>query len=99
MTENAKAVKITGATDRVYEASPPETVVSSGNRLFTIHRENFKDVVVWNPWTEGAASMGDFEPKIGWKNMVCVEAGNVASWLQIPVGGTWKGSEIIKSHL
>jgi glucose-6-phosphate 1-epimerase len=35
-----------------------------------MHRENFKDVVVWNPYIEGAAAMPDFEPKDGWKNMV-----------------------------
>ena len=26
--------------------------------------------MVWNPYVEGAASMADFEPKDGWKNMV-----------------------------
>jgi hypothetical protein len=44
--------------------------VAHNKPVFTIHRLNFKDVVVWNPYTEGAASMGDFEPKSGWKNMV-----------------------------
>ena len=38
--------------------------------LVTLSRDNFKDVVVWNPYVEGASSMGDFEPKTGWKNMV-----------------------------
>jgi hypothetical protein len=64
-------LKITGATDRVYEATPPVTNVLANNKsLFTLTRDNFKDVVVWNPYVEGASSMGDFEPKIGWKNMV-----------------------------
>jgi hypothetical protein len=64
-------LEITGATDRVYEASPPETKVLANNKpLFTLTRDNFKDVVVWNPYVEGASSMGDFEPKSGWKNMV-----------------------------
>jgi glucose-6-phosphate 1-epimerase len=70
--EDTKTLEIAGATDRVYEASPSETtVLSYKKRLFTLHRDNFKDVVVWNPWSEGAESMGDFEPKNGWKNMVC----------------------------
>jgi glucose-6-phosphate 1-epimerase len=51
--------------------TPPETTVVQGNKLlFTMQRENFKDVVVWNPYVEGAAGMSDFEPKDGWKNMV-----------------------------
>jgi hypothetical protein len=51
--------------------APPEThILINQKPLFTIERDNFKDVVVWNPYIEGAASMGDFEPKDGWKNMV-----------------------------
>ena len=30
--------------------------------------------VVWNPWVEKAAAMGDFDD-LGYKEMVCVEAG------------------------
>jgi glucose-6-phosphate 1-epimerase len=53
--------------------TPPETTVFQGNRpLFTMQRENFKDVVVWNPYVEGAAAMPDFEPKDAWKNMVLI---------------------------
>jgi glucose-6-phosphate 1-epimerase len=64
-------VEIAGPTDRVYEASPPETqVLERSKPRFTLHRESFVDVVVWNPYEEGAASMSDFEPKDGWKNMV-----------------------------
>ena len=69
--EDSKLVKITGPIDRVYEVVPSEThILMNEKPLFTIERENFKDVVVWNPYIEGAASMGDFEPKDGWKNMV-----------------------------
>jgi glucose-6-phosphate 1-epimerase len=71
VTEEFKELKITGATDRVYESAPNETRVAQGtSTLFSLQRDNFKDVVVWNPYVEGAASMGDFEPKDGWKHMV-----------------------------
>jgi glucose-6-phosphate 1-epimerase len=64
-------VKITGPIDRVYVAATQATrILLNEKPLFTIYRDNFKDVVVWNPYIEGAASMGDFEPKDGWKNMV-----------------------------
>lgn len=71
MQDGPEVLKITGATDRVYEATPPETkILANSKSLFTLTRDNFKDVVVWNPYVEGASSMGDFEPKTGWKNMV-----------------------------
>ena len=72
VTEDDKTVKITGPIDRVYEGPPREisVVVNTSKNLYTIQRQNFKDVVIWNPYVEGAASMGDFEPKDGWKNMV-----------------------------
>ena len=70
-TETAGSLKVIGPTDRVYGGAPPETTIVQKDRpRFTMERENFVDVVVWNPWEEGAASMGDFEPKDGWKNMV-----------------------------
>ena len=69
--EDSEVLKIKGAIDRVYEAAPPETKVGpNGKVIFTLQRESFKDVVIWNPYIEGAASLGDFEPKDGWKNMV-----------------------------
>jgi glucose-6-phosphate 1-epimerase len=71
LTEEEKAIKITGPVDRVYESSPRDVkVLSKSKTLFTIERENLVDVVVWNPWTQGAASMTDFEPKDAYKNMV-----------------------------
>ena len=69
--ENQPTVKITGPTDRVYEAAPLQTnVVAKEGILFEIKRDNFKDIVVWNPALEGAEAMADFEPKSEWEYMV-----------------------------
>jgi glucose-6-phosphate 1-epimerase len=88
--ENLETVYISGPTDRVYKAAPPETTVVAHNKpVFTIHRFNFKDVVVWNPYTEGAVSMGDFEPKSGWKNMVPRFAYWVLRCRFVSRQGTW----------
>ncbi|KAH0544263.1 hypothetical protein GP486_008526, partial [Trichoglossum hirsutum] len=71
---------ITAETDRIY--SPPDAqshiVVHTPKPRFEVARENLPDVVVWNPWDDKARAMGDFEPKDGWKNMLCVEAGSVS---------------------
>jgi len=70
--EASKQIKITGPTDRVYEKVGLDTVIYIKDReIFSVSRHDFEDVVIWNPYIAGAASMGDFEPKDGWKNMAC----------------------------
>lgn len=43
--------------------------------------------------------MGDFEPKDGYKNMVCVEVGAVNGWTKLEGGESWEGGQLIKSLL
>lgn len=65
---------------------------------FRVVRDNLDDVVVWNPWVDKAAGMGDFQPKDGWKNMVCVEAGAVSSWQKLEKGDAFEGAQTIYLH-
>ncbi|KAI0184203.1 galactose mutarotase-like domain-containing protein [Xylaria flabelliformis] len=89
------AVTITGETDRVYTSEPTIVVSEGGSTAFKIERDNLENVVVWNPWTEKAAGMGDFEPKDGFKNMICVEAGSVAGWTTLEAGDAYEGAQTI----
>jgi glucose-6-phosphate 1-epimerase len=93
-TQVAGGITISGATDTVYkpetDPSEPVQIVEGGKASLTIVRDNMADVVVWNPWEEGAKGMGDFEPKDGWKNMICVEAGSVRSWTKLEKGDVWE---------
>ncbi|KAI8624768.1 galactose mutarotase-like protein [Xylariaceae sp. FL1651] len=93
------AITITGETDRVYtptkDPSSPIIVSEGGSTVFSLVRDNLKDVVVWNPWTEKAASMGDFEPKEGFKNMICIEAGSVRGWTALEPGDGLEGAQTI----
>ncbi|XXH06083.1 hypothetical protein Hte_012528 [Hypoxylon texense] len=93
------AVTITGETDRVYTpAKGPShavAVAEEGEAVFTVVRDNLKDVVVWNPWTDKAAGMGDFEPKDGFKNMICIEAGSVRDWVNLDPGDAFEGAQTI----
>lgn len=68
-TEENPELAITSKVDRVY-ANVTDTVVvkSGGSPLYRVERTNLEDVVVWNPW-EDAASMADFGPSDGYKNM------------------------------
>ncbi|KAI0169946.1 galactose mutarotase-like protein [Hypoxylon sp. FL1284] len=93
------AITITGETDRVYTPAkgPSHAVVVSeeGETAFTVVRDNLKDVVVWNPWTDKAAGMGDFEPKDGFKNMICIEAGSVKGWTTLDPNDAFEGAQTI----
>ncbi|KAJ5631400.1 uncharacterized protein N7484_011500 [Penicillium longicatenatum] len=103
-TETSSALAITGETDRVYQnldPSVPIIVASAADDqpLFSITREAFTDVVVWNPWIEKAKGMADFGPDEAYKNMICVEAGSVSGWQTLEAGDSWEAGQIIKSRL
>ncbi|KAF2749779.1 galactose mutarotase-like protein [Sporormia fimetaria CBS 119925] len=94
-------LKITGEVDRVYKGIPQDTttVVEDEKPRFDVVRDNLQDTVVWNPWTEKAAAMGDFAPKEGFKQMVCVEVGTVNGWQKLEKGEVFEGGQTIKSFL
>ena len=67
---------LTDRTDRVYLHSGEVTVDDPGYaRRLVLTTSGSANVVVWNPWSEAAATMAD----IGageWPNLLCVEAAN-----------------------
>lgn len=93
------SISISSEVDRVYTPSkgPSEPVVVSegGETKYSVVRDNLEDVVVWNPWIEKANSIGDFEPKDGYKNMICVEAGAVKGWQKLEAGDAFEGAQVI----
>lgn len=102
-TENSPSFTITAETDRVYTpAGGPESPVvisEGGKKLFEIVRDNLNEVVVWNPWADKSGGMGDFQPKSGWKNMICVEAGAVNGWQKLDAGEAFDCGQVIKASL
>jgi len=102
-TESSSSLAITGETDRVYTPtkgpSSPIVVSEGGKQSYEVVRDNLENVVVWNPWIEKAKGMGDFAPKDGYKNMICIEAGQVAGWQKLEAGETFEGSQIIRASL
>jgi glucose-6-phosphate 1-epimerase len=85
--------------DRVYTPAkgPTEPVVVSegGEQVFSVVRDNLEEVVVWNPWIEKAKGMGDFSPKDGYKNMICIEAGAVKGWQKLEPNDAFEGAQTI----
>lgn len=93
------SVTISGEVDRVYTPAKgpkePVVVTEGGKTVFSVVRDNLNDVVVWNPWTDKAAGMGDFAPKDGFKQMICVEAGTVKAFQTLEPGEALEGAQVI----
>ena len=99
--QSTPGLSITGEVDRVYKSIKQDitSIVQGGKPHLDITRDNLEDTVVWNPWIEKAKGMGDFEPKDGYKNMLCVEVGAVDGWQKLEPGEVFEGGQLVKSHL
>lgn len=71
------------------------TLKEGGQTKLRLVRDNLDNVVVWNPHVAKSAGMGDFEPKDGWKKMVCIEAGSVRGWQKLDKGDAFEGAQTI----
>lgn len=71
------AISFAAEVDRVYVNSPQRcTIVDPAwQRRIHIAKLGSQSTVVWNPWSERAAQMGDLG-KDGWQRFVCVESAN-----------------------
>lgn len=82
--------------DRIYknvEERRDIQLIDKGNVLMTVSRKNLPDAVVWNPWINKSQGMGDFEPKSGYLNMVCIEPGHVADFVKLNKGDKWVAAQ------
>lgn len=77
--QQAGPVTIDAETDRIYLDSTADCLIDdpSLKRRIRITKRGSRTTVVWNPWVDKAAKMGDFG-KDGYLNMVCVESANAA---------------------
>lgn len=73
------AVTIGAEVDRIYLDSSADCLIEDLGlkRRIRVSKRNSRSTVVWNPWAEKAARMGDFGDN-GYLNMVCVESANAA---------------------
>jgi len=83
-------VAIAAETDRVYlnTGSCVRIHDLKLQRTIVIESEHSQSVIVWNPWIETAAKMGDLGQE-GYLNMLCVETANaVDNTVTLPAGET-----------
>jgi glucose-6-phosphate 1-epimerase len=74
------AIWILSEVDRVYLDVERDTLIEDPglNRRIRIKKQGSLSNVVWNPWMEKSAKMGDMGDE-GYRAMVCVESANAAS--------------------
>jgi glucose-6-phosphate 1-epimerase len=77
--ESADAIRISSETDRVYldATGTVEIHDSRYRRNIRVEKSGSASTVIWNPWIAKAKQMRDFGDD-EFKQMVCVESGNVA---------------------
>jgi glucose-6-phosphate 1-epimerase len=79
-TAPAGPLLLTGETDRVFPSNAAAvTIYDEVNvRTIAVQKTGSATTVVWNPWSEGAAKIGDL-PDYAWTGFVCVEAANTGA--------------------
>lgn len=72
-------VTIDQEVDRIYLESTQDCILDDPGlqRKIRIAKRGSRSTVVWNPWIEKAAKMGDFGEN-GYLGMVCIESANAA---------------------
>jgi glucose-6-phosphate 1-epimerase len=99
-TQADTALQFVGELDRVYLDTPPALQLQqSGQPHLCIEQQGFADTVVWNPGPAKAAALGDM-PAADWTRMLCIEAAQVKTPVQLQPGNMWQGAQrlIHKTH-
>jgi len=90
--ERDAQLTISGPLDRIYYNAPDRVIVRDGDRVMTIEKSGFPEVVVWNPGAEGTRSRTDFLE--GEEHaMLCVEAALIEYPLLLAPGASWTGAQ------
>lgn len=74
------SIVFNGETDRVYLNTLNKCYIDDPGfkRRIGIEKSGSLSTVIWNPWVEKAKKLGDMDIN-GYRDMVCVESGNMAS--------------------
>jgi len=68
-------LRIGSECDRIYDDAAASLILTDGTRRVRIAKTGSRSTVVWNPWRERAAAMGDFDDE-GYTRMLCIETAN-----------------------
>lgn len=93
-TEASSAFAFTQEVDRIYFNAPDRLVLRDKAHAIILHKTNFPDAVVWNPWSVKASEMKDLKPD-DYQRFVCVEAGAIAQPIRLAPHGVWRASQLL----
>ena len=70
-------ISFTAETDRIYQGVPDEIKIRTHARRRFVHLKTAgaDSAIVWNPWIEKAAAMGQLQDD-EWEEFICVESAN-----------------------
>jgi len=81
-------------TDRIYYDVPGPLSLDAPPGRLDVAMEGFRDVVVWNPWAELAATLPDMS-RDGYRQMVCLEAAVIDKPVRLEEQGSWLGRQTL----
>jgi len=79
-------VHITEEVDRIYQNVHYPLILHDRDRTLQVDGQGSSSAVVWNPWIDKCAGMGDM-PDDGYKTMLCIETANALQDAQMPAPG------------
>jgi glucose-6-phosphate 1-epimerase len=94
--EQDAALAFGAETDRIYQTSHGCVLRDPGmNRVITVAKRGSGSSVIWNPWIDKTARLGDVPPT-AWTRFVCVETANAFEHAVLIAPG---GSHVIDTTL
>ena len=72
-----KALHVSCAVDRIYTHANEITLLKEHEKTLSIAHQNHSDVVVWNPWKEGAMQLADMKEE-DYTKMLCIETARIS---------------------
>ena len=92
--DNDAVLRVQAEVDRIYLNAPDVLTVREPNRITEVRKQGFGDCVVWNPWAEKCAQLKDM-PAEGYLNMICIEAAQIGTPVQLAAGQSWVGTQTL----
>ena len=96
--ENEENIKINCEIDRIYfDIKDKDLILFDEKKKYSkivIKRNGFNDCVLWNPWIDKSKKMSDFDDN-EYKNMICIEPGNVYKPITLEPNQSWFGEQIL----
>lgn len=92
--DNDDVLRVQSEVDRIYMNAPDALTVREPSRVTEVRQQGFADCVVWNPWAEKCAQLKDM-PADGYLNMICIEAAQINTPVQLAAGQGWAGAQTL----